>query len=132
MKTHISLLLLTFFSVAILKAQEKPKDTIFFKLDNRYVYESKYVPKEYLLKDSNSDEVFFFKGVEIVNNVNPKEILCLKKFIRSSKFYDKTKNQKLNNYKLIIFFRDYVVFLVKKNNNKTEYIYVKPAVVIYD
>lgn len=92
MKTHISLLILSFFSITVIKAQERKKDTLFFKLDNSYVYESKYAPKEYLLKDSNSDEKFFFKGVKKVNNLKPKEILCLKKFIRSSKFYDKTKN----------------------------------------
>ncbi|WP_367755690.1 hypothetical protein [Flavobacterium sp. WC2430] len=132
MKKHISLILLTFFSIAVLKAQEKSKDTLFFKLDNKYVYESKFVSKEYLLKDRNKDEVFFFKGNETLKNVKPKEILCLKKFIRSSQFYDKTKKQKLNNYKLIIFFRDYVVFLVIKTKNETKYIHVNPAVVIND
>ncbi|CAM2907258.1 hypothetical protein SAMN05444143_105140 [Flavobacterium succinicans] len=130
MKT-IFLVLLSFFFVS-LKAQEKEKDTLYFKYDNKYVYESKYAPKEYLLKDSNSDEIFFFNEVEKVTDLNPKEILCLKKIIRTPKFYDENKKQKLNNYKLILFFRDYVVFLVKKTNNKTEYIRVNPAEVIYD
>mgnify|MGYP003396865244 CR=1 FL=1 len=133
MKTHISLLILSFFSITVLKAQEKSKDTIFFKLDNRYVYESEVSPNHYFLKDHNNDEAFFFKGIEIVNNVKPKEILSLKKFVRSSEFYDKNKKQKLNIYELINFFSDYyVVFLVKKSNNKTECIYVAPGSVVYN
>lgn len=110
----------------------KIKDTLYFKLDNSYVYESKYEPNSFLLKDIKGNEIFYFSGIELVKNLKPNEILCLKKTIRSSRFYDKTKVQKLNNYKLGIYFNNYVIFLVKKKNNVTEYIRVEPTEVIYD
>lgn len=110
----------------------KIKDTLFFKLDNKYVYESKYEPKSFLIKDSNGSEIFFFKSIENVKNVKPTEILSLKKIIRSAKFYHKNKKQKLNNYELSVFFDAYVVFLVEKTKNKTEYVHVIPSSEIYD
>lgn len=110
----------------------KVKDTLFFKLDNNYVYQSKYEPKSYFLKDSKGNEIFYFKEIELVKHLKTNEILSLKKTIRSSRFYDKTKVQKLNNYKLGIYFNNYVIFLVKKKNNVTEYIRVEPTEVIYD
>lgn len=120
-----------FFSIVVLTAQEKTKDTIFFKLDNRYVYQSKNNPQRYLLKDKNKDEIFFFEEVKVIDNLQASKILCLKKFIRESNFYN--KNQKLDNQGLINFFSDYyVVYLVRKTRAKIEYIYVEPSVVIYD
>ncbi|MDD5151200.1 MAG: hypothetical protein PHC28_12125 [Flavobacterium sp.] len=110
----------------------KIKDTLFFKQDKSYVFESKYEPNSFLLKDSKGNEIFYFRGIELVKNLKPNEILCLKKTIRSSRFYDKNKVQKLNNYKLGIYFNNYVIFLVKKKNNVTEYIRVEPTEVIYD
>lgn len=132
MKKQFSFIML-FFSIVVLTAQEKTKDTIFFKLDDRYVYQSKNNPQRYLLKDNNKDEIFFFEEVKVIDNLQANKILCLKKFIRESNFYNKNKNQKLDNQGLINFFSDYyVVYLVRKTRAKIEYIYVEPSVVIYD
>jgi hypothetical protein len=124
MKTTI--LLLSFFFIApILKAQEKTKDTLFFNYDDKYIRTHVEIPHYFYLKDGSESNygTFFFKEVKILNNLNSKEIRCLKKFIRSSRFYDKNKQPKLNDYKLWEYFNDYVVFFAKKN--EPEYIEVK-------
>ncbi|GAA6769338.1 hypothetical protein [Flavobacterium sp. CGRL2] len=104
----------------------------FFKLDDSYIVESKTSPNKFLLKDKNEDEVFYFKGVEIVNDLKPKEVLCLKDFVRTSKYYNKNKKNKLNNSELVNFFSNSTVYLVKRKNDKTEFIKVNPIVEIYD
>jgi hypothetical protein len=99
----------------------KVKDTLFFKLDNKYVYRSKYEPKSFLLKDGHDvTSGFYFETVQIVNNLEPKEILSLENFLRSSKFY----NEKLNDYQLWEYF-NYVVVLVEGVLDKKKYIQVK-------
>jgi hypothetical protein len=57
---------------------------------------------------------------QIVNNLEPKEILSLENFLRSSKFY----NEKLNDYQLWEYF-NYVVVLVEGVLDKKKYIQVK-------
>lgn len=125
MKTHILVMTLLFF-LNSLKAQEKIKDTIFFNYDNKYLNTHVEIPQHFYLDDSSggSNGSFFFAEVRVINNLNPKEILSLKKFIRSSNFYDKNKKQKLNDYKLWEYFNEYVVLFVKNNHRKTEYIHV--------
>jgi hypothetical protein len=128
MKTHI--LVISLFYLSILKSQEKPKDTLFFNYDNKYIRTHVEIPYHFYLKDGSGSNygTFFFKEVKVLNNLNPKETLCLKKFVRSSKFYDKNKQPKLEDNKLAFFFSNFVVFLTKKN--KSEYIQVESAVVI--
>ncbi len=46
-------ILIALFSSVILKAQEQTKDTLFLKLDGKYIYESKYDLKQYIIKDNN-------------------------------------------------------------------------------
>lgn len=125
-------LLLIFFVVVNLQAQEKLKDTFFFKLDNSYIYESKSIANKFLLKDKNSDEEFYLKGVGTLNNLKPKKILCLKGFIRTPKYYNKSQKQKLNNSELVNFFSSIKVYLVKKKDTENEYIEVNPILVFYD
>lgn len=126
MKTHILVMTLLFF-LNSLKAQEKIKDTIFFNYDNKYINTHVEIPQHFYLDDSSGgiNGSFFFAEVRVINNLNPKEILSLKKFIRSSNFYDKNKKQKLNDYKLWEYFNEYVVLFVKNNHRKTEYIHVE-------
>ena len=108
------------------------KDTLFFKFDNKYVYQSKHEPKSFLLKDGHDVNygMFFFERIQKVNNLKPREIRNLQKFVRSSKSYYENKTEKLNDLSLSEFFNDYVVFLVKKTHEKTEYIQVKSGFVI--
>ncbi|KUJ60870.1 hypothetical protein AR687_15810 [Flavobacteriaceae bacterium CRH] len=111
------------------------KDTLYFKLDNDYVYKpedgykSKYISIDYLIRDNSKDEVFFFKELEKVKALKPREVLSLKDFIRSSRFYDENKSHKLKEMYLMKFMNDYVIYLV---NNKKEYLKVEPSVVIED
>ncbi|BDU25267.1 MULTISPECIES: hypothetical protein [unclassified Flavobacterium] len=131
MKKYIYLYAAFLFGFS-LYAQEKSNGTFFFKLDDSYIVESKTSPNKFLLKDKNEDEVFYFKGVEIVNDLKPKEVLCLKDFVRTSKYYNKNKKNKLNNSELVNFFSNSTVYLVKRKNDKTEFIKVNPIVEIYD
>jgi hypothetical protein len=112
----------------------KIKDTLFFKLDNNYVYESKNNLKSYILKDSSrsNNGTFFFQEVKAKNNQNikPKETLSLESFVRSSRFYDKNKQRKLNDDNLAYFFSNYVVFLERYTLEKTEYIQVEAGIEI--
>ncbi|KAF2331477.1 MAG: hypothetical protein REI96_10925 [Flavobacterium nitrogenifigens] len=131
MKKHIYLLAILLFGFN-LHAQEKLNGTFFFKLDDSYIIESKTKPNTFLIKDKNEDEEFYFKGVEVVNDLQPNEVLCLKDFVRTSKYYNKNKKNKLNNAELVNFFSSATVYLVRKKNNKTEFIKVNPIVEIYD
>ncbi|KAF2341410.1 hypothetical protein [Flavobacterium tistrianum] len=131
MKKHIYVLVI-FLLGFNLHAQEKLNGTFFFKLDDSYVIESKTKPNTFLIKDKNEDEEFYFKGVEVVNDLQPNEVLCLKDFVRTSKYYNKNKKNKLNNGELVNFFSNATVYLVRKKNNKTEFIKVNPIVEIYD
>lgn len=128
MKKHLLLVILSFFSITFLNAQEKAKDTLFFKLDNKYIYQSKFNPKSYLLQDSSDNETFLFQKIETINILKPKKINCLKKFVHQSQFYNKTNNIKLNAHGLWEYFNNYTIFLVENINKKTKYIKVEPNI----
>jgi len=127
MKTAI-LLLLSLFIGPNLQAQEKQKDTLFFNYNNKYIRTLVEMPNEFYIKDGSGASYgnFFFKEVKVLNNLKPKKNLCLKKFIRSSKYYDKNKEPQLDDYKLAFFLNNYIIFLTKRN--KSEYIQVVAAV----
>lgn len=127
MKTRTILTIFSCFFISVLSSQEKLKDTLFFNLDGKYIFQSKYVSTSYLLKDSNDIDkgTFYFEELEIINNVIPKEILCLKNVVRSSKFYNKQKKRKLDDNGLFEYFDKYIVFLVKENKETDEYIKVR-------
>mgnify|MGYP003582433606 CR=1 FL=1 len=131
MKKYI-FLSLTFLFVINSKAQEKIKDTLYFDLDNSYIYESKSVPNKFLLKDKNSDEEFYFVGTKVEYNLKPKNILCLKEVIRVPKYYSEKKKEKLDNYELLNFFSASTIYLVRKINDKFEFINVNPIIEHYD
>lgn len=126
-----------FISIAFLcifnsKAQEKIKDTLYFDLDNSYIYESEYVPNKFLLKDKNSNEEIYFVATKVEYNLKPKSVLCLKKMIRVPKYYSEKKKEKLDNYKLLEFLTSSTIYLVRKKNGKFEYINVNPIIEHYD
>jgi len=126
MKRFVFLFCFIFLFNTTLKAQEK-KDTLFFKYDNKYIKTFAEMPNHFYLEDSSggSHGTFFFGKGDVKSNLNPKSILSLKKYVRSSVFYDKTK--KLNDEKIADFFSNYVVFFVKTIDKKVEYIQVKSS-----
>ena len=81
MKTSIFIIMLFFLNAV--NAQEKSRDTLFFKLDNKYVYESNHESKSFLLKDSNdvNHGTFYFENIKKLNNIKSNKVLCLEKFV---------------------------------------------------
>ena len=109
-----------------LKAQETKKDTLFFKYDNKYIKTFNEAPGVYYLADSHGGSLgaFFFSEIRRIDNVKFKKLMCLKKFVRSSEFYDKKK--KLHDLEITGLFKKYIVFLVRKNDTATTFIEVEP------
>ncbi len=118
--------ILSLFFLNSLKAQEKLNDTLFFKYDQKYINTYKEMPGHFYLYDSGggNNGSFFFTEREVKSNLNPKKILSLKKFVRSSDCY---KKKKLKDEKLAAFFSKYIVFLVKNVDNKEEFIQVESS-----
>ncbi len=114
------------FSTISLSAQEKQKDTLYFDYSENYILIYDVTPNKIYIVDSSDDGTFFFEKIDIKINKDPKEILCLEKYIRSSKYYDKHKKVRLNDYRLADHLDNYTIYLVKKTNNKVEYIHVQP------
>lgn len=110
----------------------KIKDTLFFNYDINYINTHIEIPNHYYLYDSSgiNHGTFFFEEINVINNLNPKEILNLKNFIHTSRFYDESKKEKLKDDELAYFFSNYVVFLAKKDNKKTRYIEAQPRFAI--
>lgn len=96
-------------------AQSKDRDTLFFKFDKNYIFTYGVTPNNYYLLDSNSGGTFYFEKKETTYNLKPKKVKCLKKNIRSSEFYRKDYHRKLEDYSAYEYFREYVIFLVHKN-----------------
>jgi hypothetical protein len=107
------------------------KDTLYFKLDNNYVYQSKYDSKAFLFKDSHDVDygAFYFERVLTFNNLKPKRRLLFEEFVQNSRFYNSTKKEKLDDYGLWDYLSQYVIFLVIENK-KTEYFQVNPVYAI--
>ncbi|WP_195760076.1 hypothetical protein, partial [Flavobacterium sp. LC2016-23] len=88
------------------------------------------IPNHFYIKDGSGVAVgnFYFTEVKKIKNQNVKsKKRCLQKFIRSSKFYDKNKKLKLNDYGLWEYLKDFVIVLVKDVGNKKEYIQVESS-----
>lgn len=131
MKT-VGLILLSLFSIFI-NAQEKAKDTLFFKLDGKYLLESKNnEPKQYIIKDNYDarEGAIYFKEYKIVKCNKPQEVICFKKFAESSKLYRANNKKLLSDLKIMNLFDNYIVILVNKKEDKTEYVEVEPVFVI--
>lgn len=132
MKIYILTIVLSFFSINIITAQEKTKDSLFLKLDGKYLLESKYDSNQYLIKDNDnaSEGAIYLKEYKIIKSGKPKKVLCFKKFAESSKLYRVNNKKLLSELKMIELFNNYVVVLVDKKNGITNYIEVKPLYVI--
>jgi len=111
---------LTFLFARNVQAQEKSKDTLFFKYNNKYIKTYAEAPKHYYLDDikGGGNGNFFLNEVHIVNNMKKKKMLCLKEFVHDPKFYD--EKQIIDDYKLGLYLNKHIVYLVRKN----EYIQV--------
>nr|WP_315149697.1 hypothetical protein [uncultured Flavobacterium sp.] len=122
MKIHIYIIIISFFSVNLIKAQEKIRDTLYFRLDN-YLYQSKFDSTKYIIKGNGdtSEGAIYFKEIKIINNAKPKNILCFKKFAKSSKLYMINNKKRLNDVKVMKLGDKHIVILINKNN---EYIQV--------
>lgn len=114
------------FSTGCLSAQEKQKDTLYFDYSENYIVIYDVTPKKIYILDSSYDGTFFFEKIDIQINNDPKEILCLEEYVRSSKYYDIHKKVKLNDYRLAEHLDKYTIYLVKKTDNKVKYIRVQP------
>ncbi|WP_166921334.1 hypothetical protein [Flavobacterium poyangense] len=92
----------------------KVKDTLYFNMDTKYIRTHAQIPNHIYLNDSSgaNNGSFFFKTIEFANHLKPKEIRSLEKFVQTSRFYNKDKTQKLNDYELAEYLNNYVVFLV--------------------
>lgn len=96
------------------------KDTLFFRLDTPYIQTFPEIPNHFYISDSKgSNGSFYFSKVKVYKNLKSKEVKSLQKFVRASRFYDKNKAAKLNDYRLWEYFNNYVVFLV--NEKKKEF-----------
>jgi len=121
MKT--SLLLIIFLISFSIKAQEK--DTIYFKYDNKYITTHVEIPKHLYIKDASgtSSGNFYFTEIRNLNGFTIRaKAICLRKFIRSSVFYDKKKHPKLNDYGLYEELNNFVIIFIKETNGEKEYI----------
>ncbi|PXY45222.1 hypothetical protein [Flavobacterium hydrophilum] len=125
MKTHIIITIISILFINSLKAQEKTKDTLFFKLD-KYLYQSESNPKKYIIKDNydTSEGAIYFVQKKIINTSKPKKIICFKKFAHTSRLFKLKDNKKLNDVKVMNLTDSYIIVLVNKKNKKTEYIQV--------
>ena len=125
-KRTVCKVLLTLLFASMLKAQEEKKDTLYFNYDKDYLkaYNNEYEQGTIYLKDSSDvgQGTFFFQATDTLFHLNPKKVLCLKEFVRSSKFYNKHKTKKLDDYRLAVFLDSYQIFLVKENENKKYYL----------
>ncbi|WP_264531454.1 hypothetical protein [Flavobacterium sp. N502540] len=125
----VILILLSLFSIFI-KAQEKTKDTLFFTYDSKYIKAHIEIPNHFYIKDGSGymDGTFHFVKAKVLENqtVKLKEV-CLKKFVHSSKFYDKNRKRRLDDYALWEYLKNYTIVLVKRTEDRKEYIQVEPS-----
>lgn len=133
MKTNIILTLFFSFILQTLSySQQNKKDSLYFNYDEIYLKKGFLNEPNYLfVEDSGNDSAhFFFIQKSIVKDLNPKEVLNLKEYIRASDFYNDAKIIKLNDYRLSQYFKKYTIFLIRSENCKKEYILVEPMMVI--
>ncbi|PWB19870.1 hypothetical protein, partial [Flavobacterium sp. HTF] len=116
MKTNFFIFLIILFCNGFMLAQQKTKDTLFFKYDKKYIKTYDEIPKHYYIDEisNGNNGIFFFKEINIFNNIKEKKILSLKKFVRNLNVYD--KNHKIDDYELAGLFNKNTVFLVRSKN----------------
>lgn len=130
MKKYIFTVFIAILFIVSLQAQVRGKDTLFFTYDKKYITTHVEIPNHFYIKDGSGVAVgnFYFTEVKKIKNQNVKsKKRCLQKFIRSSKFYDKNKKLKLNDYGLWEYLKDFVIVLVKDVGKRKEYIQVESS-----
>nr|WP_314839643.1 hypothetical protein [uncultured Flavobacterium sp.] len=107
------------------------KDTLYFNLDNEYVYPSKYDKTAYLIQDGGNEGLgmLYFQRIENKKPVNNPVVLDMERYIHQSNFFNKN-NKILDKRNLKSFLSNYVLFLVDKKENDYDYIQVQPMYVI--
>jgi len=133
MKTNIILTLFFSFILQTLSySQQNKKDSLYFNYDENYLKKNFLNEPNYLfVEDSGNDsEYFFFIQKSVVKDLDPKEVLNLKEYIRASDFYNDAKIIKLNDYRLSQYFKKYTIFLIRSENCEKEYILVEPMTAI--
>ena len=113
-----------------IKSQEKAKDTLFFKLDDKYLSESKdQESKLYIIKNNYDvrEGAVYFKEYKIVKCTKPQKVLCFKKFAESSKLYRINNKKQLSELKIMNLFDNYIVVIVNKKDDVTKYVEVAPV-----
>jgi hypothetical protein len=116
MKNIFYVVLIVFLVTINSMAQTIYKDTIFFKFDKKYILEAKDNSGDLILFDSNSSGTFYFQKKDTLYNLNPKKVICLKKFIHKSNFFRKDFYRKLDDFGLCQYFEKYIIFLVDKRH----------------
>ncbi len=111
-----------------LSAQQKSKDTLFFKLD-RYINISKHNPNEIIFNHKEfyyKDQGVLFEKKGVLTNLSPNKVLRMKPFIRKARFYKKRGFKKVAVSDVFNYFAEkFVVFFVDKSNKgKKQYIEV--------
>nr|WP_315205988.1 hypothetical protein [uncultured Flavobacterium sp.] len=107
------------------------KDTLYFNLDNEYVYPSKYNKTAFLIKDGGNEGsgMLYFQRIENEKPINNPVVLDLERYIHHSIFFN--KNDKiLDKRNLKSFLSNYVLYFVTKKENNCDYIQVQPMYVI--
>ncbi len=123
-KYIISFILCVLFTSSLL-GQEIKKDTLVFKLDEKYIMKGKINTTEYYLKELVNEGDLSFKIIRLHEDITLKKEICFKKYIRSTDSYDKSERI-LNGYKLWTKLEAHTIFFVITNNGKRKYIEVQP------
>nr|WP_315158816.1 hypothetical protein [uncultured Flavobacterium sp.] len=115
MKTRILIITIIFFSISLLKAQEKTKDTLFFSVDKYYTvsptisanslhktYKKQVeAEKEQMNHTKTNGYIFFVGNGYLTKGLKPKKILSIKDYIENRKFYfDGIHNKIVDRWKL--------------------------------
>jgi hypothetical protein len=118
---------------SLIKNPTTKKDTLFFSVDNNYTYQSKFDKKNITIKDNTcfGGGSFYFEEKQIININMPKQILHLKQYIHSSKFYD-PKKQMISCYALGLFMDNYEIIFIRKNQEQYEFINAQAIYAVED
>lgn len=125
-------LIMHLFFLNNVQAQQKvKKDTLYFKIDNSYLFENKNIPKTFFIEDGNGHTEFCFQEAEILFDLKPIQVLDLKYFIRNSKFFINQGKIALDIKGLVDFMKNYKIILIRESDKKTEYIKVNVSIMIF-
>lgn len=125
-------LIIHLFFLNNVQAQQKvKKDTLYFQIDNSYLFENKNIPKFFFIEDGNGHTEFCFQEAEILFDLKPIQVLDLKYFIKNSKFFINQGKIALDIKGLVDFMKNYEIILIRESDKKTEYIKVNVSIMIF-